>query len=306
MTQFSHSPNRLHPTEDLFDPLTLLLTDRVSRMSRGPAINRTLAVLVVLRHMRSRVHMSRFRHEVLGVVILVRAHCNRLISRDSFDHHQCRVPLRCTGGLQDSHIRHQPIAVLHKHMPAITQLGFFPRSLPRQQCIRIRRRGMRLIAAPLAVKVYGRIARIVWRWLRSPVHFLKLFKPAHASSNVPSTVKCSSDMRLKALACSTTKPKNCLATSAFSSRSRFFVNTVTSHTGSSIFSPTNQRNSRLYSNCSINRRSLRTVYSTCKMSARRSFSGGIDGRPILEYICENARDNCFNTMSVISRMARSG
>jgi len=26
MAQFSHSPNRLHPTEDLFDPLTLLLT----------------------------------------------------------------------------------------------------------------------------------------------------------------------------------------------------------------------------------------------------------------------------------------
>src|SRR5262249_27643708 len=98
-------------------------------------------------------------------------------------------------------------------------------------------------------------------------------------------------MRFRVVACSTTKPKNCLATSAFSSRSRFFVNTVTSHTGSSIFSPTNQRNSRLYSHCSINRRSLRTVYRTCKMSARRSFSGGIDGRPIVTCICENARED---------------
>jgi hypothetical protein len=54
-----------------------------------------------------------------------------------------------------------------------------------------------------------------------------------------------------------------LATSAFSSRSRFLVNTVTSHTGSSIFNPTNHRNSRLYSSFSISRRSLRTEYSTC-------------------------------------------
>jgi hypothetical protein len=48
------------------------------------------------------------------------------------------------------------------------------------------------------------------------------------------------------------------------------------HTGSSIFSPKNQRNSRFYCNCSISRRSLRTVYRICSSNARNRFSGAID------------------------------
>jgi hypothetical protein len=36
--------------------------------------------------------------------------------------------------------------------------------------------------------------------------------------------------------------------------------------------------------CSINIRSLRTVYNTCKSNARSNFSGGIEARPIAEYI----------------------
>jgi hypothetical protein len=39
-----------------------------------------------------------------------------------------------------------------------------------------------------------------------------------------------------------TSARKSLATSAFSKRSRFLVNTVASHTASSKFSPTNQRN----------------------------------------------------------------
>ena len=76
--------------------------------------------------------------------------------------------------------------------------------------------------------------------------------------------------------------KNFSAMSPSKSRSRFLVNTVGTHTASSMFRPTNHRNSRLYSNCSINIRSLRTVYNTCKSNARNNFSGGIDGRPKAE------------------------
>ena len=39
----------------------------------------------------------------------------------------------------------------------------------------------------------------------------------------------------------------------------------------------NMGSHRLYSNCSINIRSLRTVYNTCNSNARSNFSGGIDG-----------------------------
>src|SRR5262249_2880 len=53
------------------------------------------------------------------------------------------------------------------------------------------------------------------------------------------------------------------------------------HTASSIARPTNQRNSRLYSSCSITIRSLRTEYSTCSTRARNRCSGGIEGRPVV-------------------------
>jgi hypothetical protein len=46
--------------------------------------------------------------------------------------------------------------------------------------------------------------------------------------------------------------------------------------------PTNQRYSKLYCSCSMSIRSLRTVNNTCSRRARKSFSGAIEGRPVLE------------------------
>jgi hypothetical protein len=72
---------------------------------------------------------------------------------------------------------------------------------------------------------------------------------------VPSTVKCSSDRNGWARA--TTRRRKLVAIASVRRRSRFFVNTVGTHTGSSSSNPTNQRNKRLYSSCSISSRSLR-------------------------------------------------
>src|SRR5258708_6203968 len=73
----------------------------------------------------------------------------------------------------------------------------------------------------------------------------KLFCEAQASISVPSTEKCSSDN--SGLTCGWFKSlvMNLANTSPFCSRSRFLVNTVGSHTGSSGESPTNQRYRRL-------------------------------------------------------------
>ena len=73
-----------------------------------------------------------------------------------------------------------------------------------------------------------------------------------------------------------------------------------------MFNPTNQRNSKLYSNCSISSRSLRTLYSACNSSARNSLSGAIDGRPIHAYNASNLGDIRCNAASVITRTRRSG
>src|SRR5512133_801621 len=73
----------------------------------------------------------------------------------------------------------------------------------------------------------------------------KLFRLAHAWISVPSTEKCSQESRPSTRASSRTAPKNLLAISPPNSRSRFLVNTVTSHTGSSMPRPTNQRNKQI-------------------------------------------------------------
>ena len=82
------------------------------------------------------------------------------------------------------------------------------------------------------------------------------------------------------------------------------MNTVATQTGQPLFSPTNQRHSRLYCNCSISRRLLPTVYRICSSSARKSFSGAIEGRPMLAYSSPNFADNPFSNSSVIRRIDR--
>src|SRR5512146_3387065 len=62
----------------------------------------------------------------------------------------------------------------------------------------------------------------------------KLFRLAHAWISVPSTEKCSSESNPAMRASSSTAAKNLLAISPPNSRSRFLVNTLTSHTFSSM------------------------------------------------------------------------
>ena len=57
--------------ERLLHSFSLLLTHRIPRMPRGPLINSTGAVGIVLRHMRGDVHPSEFPHQFLGVIVLV-------------------------------------------------------------------------------------------------------------------------------------------------------------------------------------------------------------------------------------------
>jgi len=77
------------------------------------------------------------------------------------------------------------------------------------------------------------------------------------------------------------------------------------HPHSSMPIPTNQRNSKLYSSCSISIRSLRTEYSTCR-KARKRCSGGIDGRPVAAYIASKRGDSRGRASSVMLRIVRNG
>ena len=110
---------------------------------------------------------------------------------------------------------------------------------------------MRVILAALTVEVAlaprlrrGRLLRPGAGGSPEPSFGRKLFRLAHASNSVPSTEKCSLDNNPLTLSCDSTAARNWAAISPSSSRSRFLVKVVASHTGSSMPSPTNQRNSR--------------------------------------------------------------
>jgi hypothetical protein len=82
--------------------------------------------------------------------------------------------------------------------------------------------------------------------------------PAQESIRVPSTEKWSSLSSALTRGWPSMAAMNWPAMSPAITRSRLLVNTVTSHTAASIGNPSNQRNSRLSSGCSISCRSERT------------------------------------------------
>src|SRR5207249_9907279 len=134
----------------------------------------------------------------------------------------------------------EAMPVLHQHVPVVVQLGFLTLShastTDAEAWVALVRRSpwKFTVGLPGSSGVGGDAS---FRW--------KLLRLAHASINVPSTVKCSSDRKPRPRAWANTRSKKTRATSPASNRSRFFVNTVASQTGSSISRPTNQRKSRL-------------------------------------------------------------
>src|SRR5262249_58123694 len=101
----------------------------------------------------------------------------------------------------------------------------------------------------VAVGVSGaRIVHVKWAVRTAalvPCLGEKLDGEAEALMIVPSTEKCSSDNSGSTCGWYKSLVMNLANTSPFCSRSRFFVNTVGSHTRSSGESPTNQRYRRL-------------------------------------------------------------
>src|SRR5512136_1343359 len=61
----------LEPAEDLLDPLALSLTDVVTTVPSGSAVDRARPPGVVLRDVGSDVHLPQQTHHLSGVVVLV-------------------------------------------------------------------------------------------------------------------------------------------------------------------------------------------------------------------------------------------
>src|SRR4029450_10059289 len=80
--RFAHHANRLHPSEDLFDPLALLLAHGVAGVARRPTVDGTAAVRGILRHLWRHLALTQARDTILRVVGLVGSHRHPLLARD--------------------------------------------------------------------------------------------------------------------------------------------------------------------------------------------------------------------------------
>ena len=194
--------------------------------------------------MRCNLHVAALSNEVDRVKAFVAAHRHAPGAGNLFQHHQRGIALGRPVGFPHHRIHDQPVTILHQQIAAVAQLRLLALALTRQLRLRIGLRRMRPVGPLFAVKVHRGIAGIVGGWQILAILALKTLcsRPRFQHRAVHREVFVGGQALQ---ACSTTCAKNSLAISPSNSRSRFLLNTVASHTSSSNFSPTNQRNSRL-------------------------------------------------------------
>src|SRR5436190_3168292 len=165
MAQLAQQANRLQPTEDLFDPFALPLTDLVALVPRGATIDSRPAIGVVLGHVRRHLELAQVCHEIMRVIVLITAQGYSAVAAHLCGEVQSRVALGGAGGRGHASRNRQAITILHQQMAGVAQLCFFAFALTAQHRIRIRSRLMSSVRALLAVKVHRRITRIIRRRL---------------------------------------------------------------------------------------------------------------------------------------------
>src|SRR4030088_3526997 len=94
MPHFAQQRNGFQPTKTFFDALPLLLTDGITPLSRGAAINgAATSSSKVLRHVRRHPNVSALAHEIRRVEALVAAHRHAPVSRNVLQHFQRGITL---------------------------------------------------------------------------------------------------------------------------------------------------------------------------------------------------------------------
>ena len=110
MPNLAQQRDRLQPAETFFDSLPLDLADAIAFVPRRPRINRAAtAPPIVLRHVRRDSQVPALGHEIQRVIAFVSARRDRLCTRNMLQHHQRRIPLRRSVGLEHFTGHDQPI-----------------------------------------------------------------------------------------------------------------------------------------------------------------------------------------------------
>src|SRR6266850_2552449 len=165
MAQLAQQSNRLQPTEDLFDPFALLLTNLIALVARGATIDRRFAIGVVLGHVRRYLQFAQVFHQRARVIVLVAPQRYSAVAANLCREVQCGVALGGAVRWRHASRDRQAITILHQQMAEVAQLRFFAFALAAQHRIRISSRLMGFVRALLAMKVHRRITRIIRRRL---------------------------------------------------------------------------------------------------------------------------------------------
>src|SRR5829696_4319833 len=139
----TQQPYRLQPTEDFFYSFTLSLTNFVTRVARGPLVNRTASSLVVLSHVRCHLAGAQLSDKVFRVVTLIPGQGDPFLLRPLFQHQQRRFSFGSAARPSQQRIHHQTVAVLHQHVALKGKFRLAALGLLKQSEIRVRGRFMR-------------------------------------------------------------------------------------------------------------------------------------------------------------------
>src|SRR5258706_7449775 len=161
VSQLTKKSNRLHPTEDLLDALSLSLADLVTAMAGGPPVNGAPALRRVLRHVGCCVAIAEIPDELPRVVALVCSDGDLMDARDALDHLHGHLSLGSSCRQARLRIGYQAIGVLRQDVSRVGELRAAVIALAVQARIRIGLRAVRLVAALLTAKVHARVAGII-------------------------------------------------------------------------------------------------------------------------------------------------
>src|SRR6266702_2277664 len=168
VARFAQTADGLHPAESLLDSFPPPLTDRITRMPGGARVERgTPRPRVILCHVRSDLECAARRDEAVSIVALVPSQSNSATARQPLVGHRLRrAPLSFAVRRLDLKVDQQEIAVLGQRVGRVAKLGFLALTLACQQRLRIGGRLMSRVGTMLAVKVHGRVTRIIRRRAR--------------------------------------------------------------------------------------------------------------------------------------------
>lgn len=163
VSQLPQPAHHFHPAKDLLDQLALLLTDGISRMTSGAAIDGRADRF--LRHVRRDRERPYRGDEGRDIEILVAAD-GAPGWRTGFEQQVGRVAFGRARRRRHADVGHQPVAIVEQHMPGIRELRLATGAFPREHGIGIRRGLMRVVLSRFPMEIHRRIAGIVGRRLR--------------------------------------------------------------------------------------------------------------------------------------------